>query len=132
MGAIINEVQPYANNPATKKGRLRAIAITMAEAIPKSRDAKITGRGPKRSEKYPAGTCTTAIVPPIILRTTPICTASVFHLWRANGRKKINKPSPNPQMNVEMATIAKLPGMPRGIFVSIRFMSLCSLLFLMT
>jgi hypothetical protein len=107
MGALINEVQPYANNPATKKGRLRAAAITIAEAIPNSRDAKISGRVPKRSEKYPAGTCTTAIVTPIILSTAPIWTASEFHLWRANGRKKINKPSPNPQMNVEIATIAK-------------------------
>jgi hypothetical protein len=107
MGALINEVQPYANNPATKKGRLRAAAITIAEAIPKSRDAKMSGRGPKRSEKYPAGTCTTAIVTPIRLSTAPICTAPIGHRWRANGRKKINKPSPNPQMNVELATIAK-------------------------
>jgi len=53
MGALINEVQPYANNPATKKGRLRAAAITIADAIPNSRDAKINGRVPKRSEKIP-------------------------------------------------------------------------------
>jgi hypothetical protein len=107
MGALINEVQPYANSPATKKGRLRAAAMTIAEAIPNSRDAKIRGREPKRSEKYPAGICTTAIVAPIILSTAPICTASVFHLWRANGRKKINKPSPRPQMNAEIETIAR-------------------------
>src|SRR5688572_272758 len=107
MGALINEVQPYANNPATKRGKLRATAITMAEDIDNSRDAKISGRVPKLSDKYPAGTCTTAIVAPIILSTAPIWTASEFHLWRDNGRKKINKPSPNPQMNVEMATIAK-------------------------
>src|SRR6185295_8118880 len=107
MGTLINEVQLYANNPATKKGRLRAAAITIAEAIPNIRDAKIRGRVPKRSEKYPAGTCTTAIVTPIILSTAPIWTAYEFHLWRANGRKKINKPSPTPQMNAEMATIAK-------------------------
>jgi hypothetical protein len=119
MGALINDVQPYASNPATKKGRLRAAAITVAEAIPRSRDAKMRGRGPKRSEKYPAGACTTAIVPPIILSTAPICTASVFHLWRARGRKKINNPSPNPQMSAEMATIATSRGIPRDIFVSI-------------
>jgi hypothetical protein len=107
MGALINEVQPYANNPATKKGRLRAAAITIAEAIPNRRDAKMIRRGPKQSDKYPAGICTTDIVTPIMLSTAPIWTASEFHLCRANGRKKINKPSPSPQMNAEMATIAR-------------------------
>ena len=66
----------------TNSGSVPARAMTTPATKPTIHEAHMTGRGPMRSARYPAGACATVIDIPMIPKIPPIMTGSAPICWR--------------------------------------------------